>query len=297
MSEEFEEKTTRFSLLLVRLSEKKVLLDLTGVLELQLGELTQERRMVISERLAYDEEKEERQETNEARDNTPDTTATGRTKKSNTGRVDALFEAFKRNQLADLLSARRSANAAERASVEEYTNRVAEELDGEDDEPEPQPDDSGEEGKATKPSITAAAFLPPVDEEARVIIDATALMIVRNGSTFEQLLREKEQANDMFGFLRVDHEYNAYFRATLAQLEMQAFKIAAFDMSGLTPKTNERASASEDENASTEVDSTTASIATELVYTVESRVIECSSSSEEEETAAQTDELNETLAS
>jgi hypothetical protein len=84
-------------------------------------------------------------------------------------------------------------------------------------------------------TVSAASFLPPV-EEVRVIIDTVALMIVRNGGTFERMLREKEADNALFGFLDADHVHNAYFCATLAQLERQAAKIVAFDMSGLVPK-------------------------------------------------------------
>ncbi|KAJ4865285.1 pre-mRNA splicing factor PRP21 like protein domain-containing protein [Trichoderma breve] len=62
----------------------------------------------------------------------------------------------------------------------------------------------------------AGVVLPP--REIRNILEKTAGYVARNGSVFEDRIREKERQNPKFSFLSVDDAYHAYYQWRLSEI-------------------------------------------------------------------------------
>lgn len=63
--------------------------------------------------------------------------------------------------------------------------------------------------------VPEGVILPP--PEVRSIVEKTVGYVVRNGSSFEERIQQKEESNSKFSFLRLDDPYRAYYEWRLTE--------------------------------------------------------------------------------
>lgn len=82
---------------------------------------------------------------------------------------------------------------------------------------ETQPTDAATQKTVDGIPIPAGIIIPPPD--VRSVVEKTAAYVVRNGRAFEARIRENEQTNSKFNFIKFNDPYFAYYEWRLKELE------------------------------------------------------------------------------